>query len=295
MGRKVAIPWHVLFSIAAGVLYFFCVLPRWSELMGDTPHSVGTAVRIVSGALIGLAALPVVFTLLRTRKPELGDPAAGAVHTGLVDRGPRAGRPADHRHRDQRDLAQPGRRRTVVVRHLRRRRRDRGARVLRVLSVVYRRVAAAAAETDQAEEARSGDVCAARRATRRTPKKPKEPKPKRPKRPKPKRPRPDSRRGRGRRIRGRRNRRDRRAEKPNRQKSPSRPAPKPRRKPNPPPRHSALPTKTPRHRSLRRAPGWLAKPPPDGQGVTSDATQAHPRRCRARRITQLSRRRRPSR
>ena len=74
MGRKVAIPWHASFSIAAGVLYFFFVLPRWPELMGDTTHSLGTALRIVTGALIALAALPVVFTLLRTRKPELGTP-----------------------------------------------------------------------------------------------------------------------------------------------------------------------------------------------------------------------------
>ena len=74
MGRKVAIPWHLLFSIGAGVLYFFCVLPRWYELMGDMPHALGMAGRIASGALIALAALPVVFTLLRTRKPELGIP-----------------------------------------------------------------------------------------------------------------------------------------------------------------------------------------------------------------------------
>jgi hypothetical protein len=74
MGRKVAIPWHASFSIAAGVLYFFFVLPRWPELMGDTTHSVGTTLRIVTGALVALAALPVVFTLLRTRKPELGTP-----------------------------------------------------------------------------------------------------------------------------------------------------------------------------------------------------------------------------
>jgi hypothetical protein len=74
MGRKVAIPWHALFSIAAGVLYFFFVLPRWPELMGDTAHTLGTALRIVTGALVALAALPVVFTLLRTRKPELGTP-----------------------------------------------------------------------------------------------------------------------------------------------------------------------------------------------------------------------------
>ncbi len=74
MGRKVAIPWHATFSIAAGVLYFFFVLPRWPELMGDTTRSVGTTLRIVTGALIALAALPVVFTQLRTRKPELGTP-----------------------------------------------------------------------------------------------------------------------------------------------------------------------------------------------------------------------------
>ncbi len=74
MGRKVAILWHASFSIAAGVLYFFFVLPRWHELMGDTSHGLGTTLRIVTGALIALAALPVVFTLLRTRKPELGTP-----------------------------------------------------------------------------------------------------------------------------------------------------------------------------------------------------------------------------
>ena len=74
MGRKVAIPWHLVFSIGAGVLYFFCVLPRWSELMGDTSRGLGMAGRIGAGALIALAALPVVFTHLRTRKPELGTP-----------------------------------------------------------------------------------------------------------------------------------------------------------------------------------------------------------------------------
>src|ERR1700753_3684559 len=74
MGRKVAIPWHATFSIAAGVLYFFFVLPRWPELMGDTTHAVGTTLRMVTGTVIALAALPVVFTLRRTRKPELGTP-----------------------------------------------------------------------------------------------------------------------------------------------------------------------------------------------------------------------------
>lgn len=74
MARKWAILWHALFSIGAGVLYFYFVLPRWPELMGDTSHTLGTALRIVTGALIGLAALPVVFIQLRTRKPELGTP-----------------------------------------------------------------------------------------------------------------------------------------------------------------------------------------------------------------------------
>jgi hypothetical protein len=74
MGRRVATLWHATFSIAAGVLYFFFVLPRWPELMGDTSHTLGTAARIVAGVVIALAALPVVFTLLRVRKPEYGTP-----------------------------------------------------------------------------------------------------------------------------------------------------------------------------------------------------------------------------
>src|SRR4029077_315697 len=63
MGRRVATLWHATFSIAAGILYFFFVLPRWPELMGDPSHPLGTALRIVAGVLIGLAALPPVFTL----------------------------------------------------------------------------------------------------------------------------------------------------------------------------------------------------------------------------------------
>ncbi|MGE2720136.1 hypothetical protein [Mycolicibacterium celeriflavum] len=74
MSRTVAVTWHALFSVVAGVLYFFFVLPRWYELSGDIPHTLGTVMRIVCGALIGLAALPVVFTLLRTRRPEFGTP-----------------------------------------------------------------------------------------------------------------------------------------------------------------------------------------------------------------------------
>ena len=74
MGRTVAVIWHASFCIAAGVLYFFFVLPRWPELLGETSPTLGTVLRIVTGALIGLAALPVVFTLLRTRRPEYGTP-----------------------------------------------------------------------------------------------------------------------------------------------------------------------------------------------------------------------------
>lgn len=74
MSRTIAVVWHASFSVIAGVLYFFFVLPRWYELSGDIPHTLGTAMRIVVGVLIGLAALPVVFTLLRTRRPEFGTP-----------------------------------------------------------------------------------------------------------------------------------------------------------------------------------------------------------------------------
>ncbi|KUI28383.1 hypothetical protein AU196_17555 [Mycobacterium sp. IS-1742] len=74
MRRSVAVIWHASFSVIAAVLYFFFVLPRWFELMGSTSHTLGTVLRIVTAALIGLAALPVVFTLLRTRRPEFGTP-----------------------------------------------------------------------------------------------------------------------------------------------------------------------------------------------------------------------------
>jgi hypothetical protein len=75
MGRRAAKFWHAIASVAAGVLYFCFVLPRWWELMGDTSHALGTVARIVAGLLIALAALPVVFTLLQSRKPEFGTPA----------------------------------------------------------------------------------------------------------------------------------------------------------------------------------------------------------------------------
>ncbi|MHC9295130.1 hypothetical protein ACRCUN_21915 [Mycobacterium sp. LTG2003] len=74
MGRTVAVIWHASFSIVAAGLYFFFVLPRWPELMGQTSPTLGLVLRIVTGVLIGLAALPVVFTLQRTQRPEFGTP-----------------------------------------------------------------------------------------------------------------------------------------------------------------------------------------------------------------------------
>lgn len=74
MSRTVAVVWHASSCVVAGVLYFFFVLPRWPELMGQTPHSLGTVLRIVVAVLIGQATLPVLFTLLRTRRPEFRTP-----------------------------------------------------------------------------------------------------------------------------------------------------------------------------------------------------------------------------
>ncbi|OMC38428.1 hypothetical protein A5740_27115 [Mycobacterium sp. GA-1841] len=74
MGRTVAVIVHASISIVAAGLYFFFVVPRWYELMGDTPQTLGLVLRIVTGVLIGLAALPVVFTWTRTKRPELATP-----------------------------------------------------------------------------------------------------------------------------------------------------------------------------------------------------------------------------
>jgi hypothetical protein len=75
MRRWIAVLWQASFLVIAGVLYFLFVLPRWNEFTGDWSHGLGTAMRIVTGVLIGLAALPVTFTLVKTRKPEYGTPA----------------------------------------------------------------------------------------------------------------------------------------------------------------------------------------------------------------------------
>lgn len=74
MRRSIAVLWHALSFILGGGLYFFAVLPRWPELTGDLSHTWGTVLRIVTGAVLGLMALPVVFTFLRTQRPEFGTP-----------------------------------------------------------------------------------------------------------------------------------------------------------------------------------------------------------------------------
>jgi hypothetical protein len=74
MSRTVAVIVHALISFAACAMYFFFVLPRWWELEGDISPTWGMVFRIITGVLIGLAALPVVFTWLRTRRPEYGTP-----------------------------------------------------------------------------------------------------------------------------------------------------------------------------------------------------------------------------
>lgn len=74
MGRVTATALHLVLWVLAGALYFLFVLPRWWELMGDTTHTLGTVLRIVTGVLLALTALPVLLTLLRSRKPEHNTP-----------------------------------------------------------------------------------------------------------------------------------------------------------------------------------------------------------------------------
>lgn len=75
MRRGIASLWHASSLVLAGALFFLFVLPRWFELTGQWPGTLGTVARIVCGVLVGLTSLPVVLTLARTRKPELGTPA----------------------------------------------------------------------------------------------------------------------------------------------------------------------------------------------------------------------------
>ena len=74
MRRSVAIVWHAVSVLLAACLYFFFVLPRWPEFAGDVSHTLGTALRIVTGLVVASTALPVLFTLRHTRRPEFGTP-----------------------------------------------------------------------------------------------------------------------------------------------------------------------------------------------------------------------------
>jgi hypothetical protein len=75
MRRGLTLSWHGLSFLIAAILFFIFVLPRWWELMGDVSPGLGTAMRILTGLLVGLSALPVVLNLVKTRKPEFGTPA----------------------------------------------------------------------------------------------------------------------------------------------------------------------------------------------------------------------------
>jgi hypothetical protein len=74
MGRFTAMAVHLSVCLVGGVLYFLFVLPRWWELMGDVSHTLGTVLRIATGVVIALAAVPVLLTLIRAGRPELATP-----------------------------------------------------------------------------------------------------------------------------------------------------------------------------------------------------------------------------
>ncbi|BBZ25346.1 hypothetical protein [Mycolicibacter hiberniae] len=74
MSRTVATVWHASLATLAAILYFLFVLPRWWELTGFSPHTLGTVMRVLLGVLIGAMALPVTAVLKQARKPEFGTP-----------------------------------------------------------------------------------------------------------------------------------------------------------------------------------------------------------------------------
>ena len=75
MRRSVAVIWHAVSFVVAAGMYFLFVLPRWWELSGShISHTQGTALRIVTGVLLALTALPMFYTLRYTRRPEFGTP-----------------------------------------------------------------------------------------------------------------------------------------------------------------------------------------------------------------------------
>lgn len=74
MGRLTVVLAHALSSLAAAALFFLFVLPRWWELAGSVVPTWGTVLRILTGLVVALAAVPVLLSLLRARRPEFGTP-----------------------------------------------------------------------------------------------------------------------------------------------------------------------------------------------------------------------------
>jgi len=74
VSRTVATVWHASLSTLAAILYFLFVLPRWWELTGFSPHTLGTVLRVLLGLLVAATALPVATVLKQIRKPEFGTP-----------------------------------------------------------------------------------------------------------------------------------------------------------------------------------------------------------------------------
>ncbi|MGB3483355.1 MAG: hypothetical protein WBB07_14205 [Mycobacterium sp.] len=74
MRRGITVSCHALSFLLSAVLFFLFVLPRWWEFSGGVSPGIGTTLRIVTGVLIGLTALPVAINLIKVRKPEFGTP-----------------------------------------------------------------------------------------------------------------------------------------------------------------------------------------------------------------------------
>ncbi len=74
MRRSIVVVWHALSFVLAGGLYFLFVLPRWPEFAGHVSPTTGLVLRILTGILLALTALPVLLNLGRSRRLEFGTP-----------------------------------------------------------------------------------------------------------------------------------------------------------------------------------------------------------------------------
>jgi hypothetical protein len=74
MRRGILVAWQVATLLVAACLYFFFVLPRWPEFAGQTAPTLGTVLRVATGTLVALAAVPVARDLANRRPPEFGTP-----------------------------------------------------------------------------------------------------------------------------------------------------------------------------------------------------------------------------